>query len=140
MLISTKGRYALRVMLELADNDDGNYISLKKISEDQDISLKYLEIIVSILNKGKMLESYRGKNGGYRLNRLPENYTVGEILRLTEDGIKPVECSYTDSCNKACEREKNCRTKILWNGLDRMVNDYFDQVSLRDVQQGEISF
>jgi Rrf2 family protein len=140
MLVSSKGRYALRVMLELADNSSGEFISLKKISENQNISLKYLEIIVSLLNKAKLVDSHRGKNGGYRLNKLPENYQVGEILRITEDGLIPVDCNCLNGSKKSCEMAANCRTKKLWGELDKLVNGYLDKVSLKDLQNGKVTF
>jgi Rrf2 family protein len=140
MLVSSKGRYALRVMLELADNTNGEFISLKTISENQNISLKYLEIIVSLLNKAELVDSHRGKNGGYKLNRFPENYHIGEILRITEDGLIPVDCSCLKGTEKTCEKISNCRTKLLWGELDKLVNDYLDKVSLKDLQSGKVTF
>lgn len=132
LLVSSKGRYALRVMLELAEKEPGEYISLKYISEKQEISLKYLEIIMALLHKNKLVDSKRGKAGGYCLNKDVKDYTVGEILQTTEDGINPVECS----CLKGdadCGREQSCMTKNLWKGLDQVVSNYFDQITLEDI-------
>jgi len=138
MLISTKGRYALRVMLELADNTDGEYVSLKTISENQKISLKYLEIIVALLNKNNLVDSHRGKNGGYKLNKLPEEYKAGDILRASEDGLLPVDCSCVKGSKKTCEMIQNCRTHVLWEELDNLVNGYLDGISLLDLQNGKV--
>lgn len=133
LLVSTKGRYALRVMLELTEKDPEEYISLKYISEKQNISLKYLEIIMSLLHKNKLVDSKRGKAGGYRLNKKVTDYTVGEILRTTEDGLKPVECSCVTKGVADCGREQECMTKNLWKGLDQVVSRYFDQITLEDI-------
>jgi Rrf2 family protein len=138
MLISTKGRYALRVMIELMEAEDGEYVSLKKISENQKISLKYLEIIVSLLQKDKLLDSMRGKNGGYRLNKTPQNYTIGEILRTTDEGLVPVDCDCINGSEKECERERYCLTQKLWKGLGQSVNNYLDQITLYDLKTGNI--
>ncbi len=136
MLISTKGRYALRVMLNLAEKKPEEYVSLSQIAENQNISLKYLEIIVSQLNKGKMVESLRGKHGGYRLCKKPEEYTVAEILRVTEDGLTPVECGCLEDDGYHCEHEGKCHTKNLWIGLTNVVNSYLDGISLQDLMRG----
>lgn len=133
MLVSTKGRYALRVMLELAEKGPEEYISLTYISEKQNISLKYLEIIMALLHKNKLVDSKRGKAGGYRLSKSVDEYTVGEILRTTEDGLTPVECSCVTKGVPECGREENCMTKNLWKGLDQVVSDYFDQITLADI-------
>ena len=140
MLVSTKGRYALRVMLELANGEDTEYVSLKKVAENQNISLKYLEIIVSLLHKGKLVDSLRGKNGGYRLNKQPEKYTIGEILRTTEEGLNPVDCSCIKGVGEECERSAYCSTKLLWEGLDQSVNTYLDNITLADLKEGRLQF
>lgn len=133
LLVSTKGRYALRVMLELAEKEPGEYISLKYISEKQNISLKYLEIIMALLHKNNLVDSKRGKAGGYCLNRPVKDYTVNEILQNTEDGITPVECSCITKGEADCGREQSCMTKNLWKGLDYVVSNYFEQITLEDI-------
>ena len=138
MLISTRGRYALRVMTELIGTENGEYVSLKTIAEHQKISLKYLEMIVSLLHKDKLLDSLRGKNGGYRLNKVPEKYTIGEILRTTEEGLIPVDCNCLNGSNEECEWEKNCLTQRLWKGLGKSVNSYLDNITLYDLKIGNI--
>ncbi|MCY1151724.1 MAG: Rrf2 family transcriptional regulator [Sphaerochaetaceae bacterium] len=133
MMISTKGRYALRVMVDLAKHmDDENYISLKAISQRQEISLKYLEAIIGILNRAGFVQSLRGVNGGYRLTRDSSQYSVGEILRLTEGGLTLVNCT---SCNNdsMCSRADNCYTLPVWANLETIINNYLDKVSLYDI-------
>lgn len=130
MMISTKGRYALRVMIDLAQHDEG-YISLKDVAERQDISMKYLEMIVSILNKGKMLNSQRGKAGGYKLAKTPSEYTIGSILRLTEGTLAPVMCLEENA--EICQRAGECLTLPLWQKLDSVINEYLDSVTLEDI-------
>ena len=131
MMVSTKGRYALRVMIDLAEHDDGLYIPLKEIAARQDISEKYLESIVKLLTRNGDLVGVRGKGGGYRLTRAPEEYTVGGILRLTEGGLTPVSCPGLD--NRCCGREEHCRTLPMWKELDRIINEYLDGVTLADL-------
>ena len=131
MMVSTKGRYALRVMIDLAEHDDGLYIPLKEIAARQDISEKYLESIVKLLTRNGDLVGVRGKGGGYRLTRSPEEYTVGGILRLTEGGLAPVGCPGLDRRN--CGRAEDCRTLPMWRELDRIINEYLDSVSLADL-------
>lgn len=133
MLISTKGRYALRVMLELAAHDPEEPVSLLSIAEKEDISVKYLESIVAVLVKAKMVEGSRGKGGGYRLCRKPNEYSVGEILRLTEKSLAPVSC--LDCKPNRCERAAGCRTLPLWEKLDEMINGYLDSVTLADLPE-----
>ena len=131
MMVSTKGRYALRVMIDLAEHDDGLYLPLKEIAARQDISEKYLESIVKLLTRNGDLVGVRGKGGGYRLTRAPEEYTVGGILRLTEGGLTPVSCPGLD--NGCCGREEHCRTLPMWKELDRIINEYLDGVTLADL-------
>lgn len=131
MMISTKGRYALRVMIDLAQNGDENYVSLKDVAQRQNISMKYLEMIVSILNKGHMVKSLRGKSGGYKLTKKPSEYTIGEILKLTEGTLAPVMCLEEDA--EICERAGDCITLPLWQKLDGVINEYLDSVTLEDV-------
>ncbi len=128
MLISTKGRYALRVMIDLAEHRSGEFISLKEIAQRQEISEKYLESIIRTLVKAKVVESLRGKGGGYRLTKNPEQYTVGEILRLTEGSLAPVAC--LDGDCKGCSRSDECPTLDVWKNLDKLINDYLDGVTL----------
>ncbi|MCI9565090.1 MAG: RrF2 family transcriptional regulator [Eubacterium sp.] len=131
MMISTKGRYALRVMIDLAQNGDENFVSLKDVAERQNISMKYLEMIVSMLNKGNMVRSQRGKTGGYKLAKTPSEYTVGEILKLTEGTLAPVMC--LEEGAEACERAKDCVTLPLWKELNHIIDKYLDSVTLDDV-------
>ena len=131
MMVSTKGRYALRVMIDLAEHDDGLYIPLKEIAARQDISEKYLESIVKLLTRNGDLVGVRGKGGGYRLTRAPEEYTVGNILRLTEGGLTPVSCPGLGS--RSCQRAEDCRTLPLWKELDAIINNYLDGVTLADL-------
>ena len=125
MLVSTKGRYALRVMLELAQDDSAAYLPLPAIAERQGISEKYLESIISTLSKGGLVEGGRGKGGGYRLTRPPEDYSVGEILRLAEGSLAPVAC--LDCGSDPCARAGSCRTRPLWERLDALICGYLDQ-------------
>lgn len=136
MMISTKGRYALRVMIDLAQNQKEGYISLKDVAERQDISMKYLEMIVSLLNKGKMLESHRGKSGGYRLAKKPDEYTIGSILDVTEGGLAPVYC--LEEGAERCERAGDCITLPLWKKLDEVINNYLESVTLEDLLEKNI--
>ena len=131
MMVSTKGRYALRVMIDLAEHDDGLYIPLKEIAARQDISEKYLESIVKLLTRNGDLVGVRGKGGGYRLTRSPEEYTVGSILRLTEGGLAPVSCPGLDS--QCCNRAEECRTLPMWKELDTLINNYLDGITLADL-------
>ncbi len=136
MMISTKGRYAIRLMLDLAQHMGDGFVSLKRISERQDISVKYLEAIVAMLNKAGMVESSRGKEGGYRLARTPEEYTVGSIIRLTEGSIAPVVCL---ECGAGrCERAADCLSLPVWVKLESVVNNYLDSVTLRDLLDGKV--
>ena len=126
MMISTRGRYALRVMTDLAEHPDAGYIPLRQIAQRQDISEKYLESILKALVHGGLLEGVRGKGGGYRLTRPAEQVTVGNILRLTEDSLAPVAC--LDAGAAPCPRAAACRTR-----LDTLINDFFDGVALADL-------
>lgn len=131
MLISTRGRYALRVMVDLAEHPSEGYVPLKEIAERQEISEKYLESIIKLLVRDRLLSGLRGKGGGYRLTRAPEQYTVGSILRLTEDSLAPVACLEENA--GVCPRAAECRTLPVWQGLDRVINDYLDSVTLADL-------
>ena len=135
MIISTRGRYALRVMLDLAENGNGAYIAMKKIAERQGISLKYLEQILPVLTQNNIIEGVSGKGGGYRLTRKPEEYNVGEILRLTEGNLAPVACL---QCNaEKCDRADNCPTLPMWTEFHHMVNEYFDSITLSSLIEQE---
>ena len=136
MMVSTKGRYALRVMIDLAEHDDGLYIPLKEIAARQDISEKYLESIVKLLTRNGDLVGVRGKGGGYRLTRSPEEYTVGSILRLTEKTLAPVACMAEGA--PACGRAGVCTTRAMWQGLDKLIADYFDGITLEDLAEGRL--
>ena len=131
MLVSTRGRYALRIMIELSRHDRDKYISLPVIALNQGISEKYLESIISILVKEKMVEGLRGKGGGYRLCRELKDYSVGEILRLTEGSLAPVSCPVLG--DETCPRAENCSTLPVWIKLDKLINDYLDSVTLADL-------
>lgn len=131
MKISTKGRYALRMMLDLAEYQKDGYVALKDIAERQGISKKYLEQIVPILNRSTILKTSRGFQGGYRLSREPENYTVGEILRLTEGNLAPVACLEHDPIE--CGRKDECATLHVWQGLYKVICDYLDGITLQDI-------
>lgn len=131
MLISTRGRYALRVMLELAQYDQGPYMPLPLIAEKQGISEKYLESIVAPLAKGGLIEGARGKGGGYRLRRPLRDYSAGEILRLTEGSLAPVSCLEGDA--NACPRAGQCHTLPMWTKLEGLINNYLDSVTLADL-------
>ena len=131
MLISTKGRYALRVMLELADHERGEYVPLNTIAARQEISVKYLESILVVLSKAGAIDGLRGKGGGYRLNRAPRDYTVGEILRLVEGSLAPVAC--LDCKPNDCHRTVECRTLPLWEKLQALIENYLDSVTLADL-------
>ena len=131
MKISTKGRYALRMMLDLAEHENDGFISLRDIAERQEISKKYLEQIVPVLNNSDMLLTNRGYQGGYKLARPANKYTVGMILRLTEGSLSPVSCLDHDPIQ--CSRSGECITLPVWRGLTKVINDYLDSVTLQDI-------
>lgn len=135
-MISTKGRYALRVMADLAEQDTEQFVPLKEIAKRQGISEKYLESIVRILVKEKLLKGLSGKGGGYRLTRRPEEYTAGEILELTEGTLAVVAC--LEKGAKACDRKKTCRTFPMWEQFDGMIRDFFFSITLSDLLKGYI--
>ena len=136
MMISTRGRYALRVMLDLAAHDADGYIPLKEIAHRQDISEKYLEIVLKVLVRNNLLTGLRGKGGGYKLTKSPDQYTVGSILRLTEGSLAPVSCLESPDA-LSCERMDCCRTLPMWRGLDHLINNYLDNITLADLIQPE---
>ena len=131
MRISTKGRYALRMLVDLAEHQNEGYIPLKDIANRQGISKKYLEQIVPIFSRGDILRTGRGAQGGYALSKTPEHYTVGEILRLTEGGLTPVPC--TEQSPVDCPRSADCPTFPIWQGLYRVINEYLDGITLQDI-------
>lgn len=131
MMISTKGRYALRVMIDLAEHNSGEYIPLKEIASRQEISQKYLESIMTVLSKSGLISALHGKGGGYKLNKAPSDYTVGSILKLTEGTLAPVAC--LESGHIECPRASQCRTLPMWSQLDKMINDFFENYSLADL-------
>lgn len=133
MMISTKGRYALRVMIDLATKQTMSYTPLKEITQRQNISTKYLESILSTLVKAGLVIGIRGKGGGYRLTRDPAEYTVGSILRLTEGSLAPVSCLHPK--NPPCERRDECPTLPMWTELDAMINDYLEGITLEDLMR-----
>ena len=135
-MISTKGRYALRVMIDLAQHKTGEYISLKDIAARQNISMKYLEIIVAGMNKSGMLLSQRGKLGGYRLARGLEDYTIGQILKCSEGSMVPVNCLEGDT--NLCEYSGSCITLPMWQKLDRIMDDYLENITLADLLNGNV--
>ena len=131
MMISTRGRYALRVMIDLAEHQNEGYIPLKEIAEREEISEKYLESILKVLVKGEILTGLRGKGGGYRMNKPAEQCTVGSILRLTEGSLAPVACA--DEGNTECPRRETCPSRPVWQKLDTLINDYLDGITLEDL-------
>ena len=131
MKISTKGRYALRMMIDLAEHQNCGFVALKDIAYRQNISKKYLEQIIPILNKSDILKTTRGSQGGYMLSKSPDKYTVGEILRLTEGSLAPVDCLNQDPIE--CQRSGECATLPIWQGLNRVINEYLDNITLQDI-------
>lgn len=136
MKISTKGRYALRVMLDLAQQDPEMFIPLKDISQRQEISLKYLEQVIALLNRAGYIQSLRGKGGGYRLSRRPQEYTVGGILRAAEGSLAPVSCLETEK--NFCKRCGECETLPFWQEFYDMVNSFLDGKTLADMLPGKL--
>ena len=131
MMISTKGRYALRFLADVAEHQGDGFVPLKDVAVRQEISEKYLEIVVKELVKGGLLDTLRGKGGGYRLNRLPEEYSVKAIIERMEGPLAPVAC--LEPGQGACPRSKDCRTLPLWQGLDKVIYDYLTQFTLADL-------
>ena len=130
-MITTRGRYALRVMIDLAEHRSAGYVPMKEIAARQEISLKYVERIVPSLTKAKLLEGVHGKGGGYKLTKVPSDYTVGEILRATEGDLAPVSCltHSAQPCPRACE----CKTLGMWKKYNDLTNEFFDSISLADL-------
>ena len=137
MIVSTKGRYALRVMVCLALRGEDDYIPLKEIAEEESISQKYLEAIMTTLSKAGFVDAVHGKGGGYRLNRSAEAYTVGSILKLTEGGLSAVSC--TSQGAAACSRTECCQAKPMWDKLDKMIDDFFEGITIADLLKDSAS-
>ena len=138
MLISTKGRYALRILIDMAEHQGDSYIPLKDVAARQEISEKYLETIVKLLVKDGILVGLRGKGGVYRLKKAPGQITVGHTLRLTEDSLAPVSCLQANA--GACERAAACRTLPMWKGLYDLINEYLNKYTLEDLVQSGDNF
>ena len=133
MIVSTRGRYALRILIELAELDHGGYVPMKTIAENQGLSLKYLERIIPVLTQNGILEGLQGKNGGYRLCRKPEEITADEILCLTEGDLAPVTCLECGA--EPCQRLDNCRTVAMWANFHKLIHDYFKGITLADLMK-----
>ena len=131
MMISTRGRYALRVMLDLAENGQNGYVPMKEVAQRQELSLKYIERIMPALVKEGLVEGVHGKGGGYRLVKRPEEYTVGDILRISEGDLSPVSCLVSGA--PPCNRAESCKTLPMWKKLYGMVNGFFDSITLKDL-------
>ena len=136
MIVATKGRYELRVMIDLAEQNREAYVPLKEIAKRQNISQKYMEGIMTILSKNNFIEAIHGKGGGYRLNRSPEDYKVGDILRLVEGTLAPVACLECGA--EPCERASECKTLPMWQKLDEMISGYLNDVSIADLMRNEM--
>ena len=135
MMISTRGRYALRVMIDLAEHQEDGYTPMKDVAKRQSVSLGYMEKIMPVLVKNGIVEGLQGKTGGYRLIRKPEEYTLGEILRLTEGSLAPVACL---ECGATpCDKATDCRTLPVWTELDRRINEYLDSVTVSDLLKSD---
>lgn len=132
-MISTKGRYALRIIIDIAENDNGSYIPMKQVAQRQNLSLKYLEHILSILRQNGIVEGVHGKGGGYKLTRQPQDLTVGEILRSVEGDLAPVACLECGA--KPCENADRCRTVKMWKGLQNLIEEYFDGITVKELMQ-----
>ncbi len=135
MIVSTKGRYALRVMVGLAMRQPEEFVPLKEIAETEGISQKYLEAIMTTLSKADLVDAVHGKGGGYRLNRTPGEYTVGSILKLTEGSLAPVAC--TSQGAAACSRATCCQTLPMWEKLETMIDEFFEGITLEDLLKTE---
>lgn len=136
MLVSTRGRYAIRIMVELSSRKSEERVSLAELSEKQDISLKYAEAIVALLVKNKLLDGQRGKSGGYKLLKPASEIMIGEVLKLTEDSLAPVACL---DCNpNQCEKASSCKTLPMWSKLNSLISDYLFSISIQDVLDGKV--
>lgn len=137
MKISTKGRYALRLLLDIAQNQQDGFVSLKEIAERQEVSKKYLEQIIPLLSRAELLQTSRGYQGGYRLCRAPEDYTVYEILSVAEGGLAPVAC--LDQPENTCPRAPDCLTLPVWEGLEKTIRDYLRSITLQTILNGKVT-
>lgn len=135
-MISTKGRYAIRFMIDLAEQSEEALVPLDDVAKRQGISKKYLEIVVKLLVSGKLVKGTSGKGGGYRLLRKPEEYTIGEILKITEGSLATVACLHDDA--EECPREGICKTLPMWKKFDSLIHDFFEQITLKDLIDGNI--
>ena len=133
MIVSTRGRYALRVLVEMAEQSSDERIPLKEISEKQGISQKYMESIMTLLSKNGFVDAVHGKGGGYMLNRKPEEYRIGDILRLTEGTLAPVACLEKNA--EQCPKQNVCRTVGMWRKLDELIESYLDSVTIADLMK-----
>ena len=133
MIVSTRGRYALRVLVDLAEHSEDERIPLKDVAERQEISQKYIESIMTLLSKNGFVDGVHGKGGGYKLNRAPEDYKVGDILRLTEGTLAPVACLEAGAA--PCSKKEHCRTIPMWTKLDELIEGYLDSVSIKDLMK-----
>lgn len=138
MKISTRGRYALRVMIDLAEQTPDTFVPLKEVADRQEISRKYLESIAQTLSKAGLIEGAHGKGGGYKLTRSPADYTVAEILRLTEGSLAPVAC--LEGEHNECTRAGYCRTLPMWTEFEKLVNDYFEGITIAELAKVEMPF
>ena len=135
-MFSTRGRYALRILIDLAEHNDGKYLPMKDVAERQELSLKYLERILPVLTQNKLVVGLHGKGGGYRLNKAPDEITIGEILRMTEGSLAPVSCLECDAA--PCKRAAECRTLAMWTKFYEITNEYFDGITIADLVKTEI--
>lgn len=135
MMVSTRGRYALQVMIDLAEHNNGQFIPMRDVAERQSLSLKYLEQILPVLSKNNLVVGVHGKGGGYRLSRAPEDCKVGEILRLTEGDLAPVSCIERNGLHGTCLT--GCRTMKMWHDFYKVTNDFFDGITIADLMQTE---
>ena len=138
MRISTKGRYALRIMVDLAEHNSGEYIRLKDIATRQHITLKYMEQIMPLLTRAGYVRSFRGNSGGYMLAKAPEEYTAGDILRVTEGSLAPIPC--IEEGTVICDRREECRTVSFWEGMWKVINEYADSVTLSDLAGTDVEY
>ena len=138
MLISTRGRYALRVLLDLTEHKGDGYIPMKVVAERQGLSLKYIQAIMPVLSKNGLIEGVHGKGGGYRLSKPLSEYRIGDILRLTEGNLAPVTCLECDA--KPCDKKDSCPTLPMWTEFHKMVNDYFDGITLENLIKKQITY
>ncbi|MBE6686396.1 MAG: Rrf2 family transcriptional regulator [Ruminococcaceae bacterium] len=134
MIVSTRGRYAIRVLCDLAENRDKGFIPMKEIAKRQGISLKYIERILPVLTKNGYIEGLQGRGGGYKLTKAPEEYIIGDLLRLTEGSLAPVAC--LEEGAPKCKNAEKCPTLKMWSGLNDVLNDYFDKITLGDLITG----